>query len=237
MPFEIWRNQVRDSLVGNEDEVFCALKGFVVQLGFTYCSYVIRMPLLAKRLNVLWLNNYPVDWAKRYESNSYLKTDPSIIKALSTPYPVIWSQELFEQMPEIWSEAASYGLCHGWAQSARSSWGAVGVLTVARGATPLCEAEISGKHAYMDWLTLVTHEAMSAILVPRHMPEICMQLSEREKEVLRWAAFGKTTSETAQILNIALGTTRTYEQRAIAKMGAASKFDAALIAAALQKLY
>ena len=55
-------------------------------------------------------------------------------------------------------------------------------------------------------------------------------LSDKERQALRLAADGQSTSEIAAALYIAEGTARNYLSEAISKMNAANRIDAARIA-------
>lgn len=55
-------------------------------------------------------------------------------------------------------------------------------------------------------------------------------LTDRERQVLRLAADGKTTAEIAAAVHLSEGTVRNYLSEAIGKLGAANRVDAARIA-------
>jgi DNA-binding CsgD family transcriptional regulator len=55
-------------------------------------------------------------------------------------------------------------------------------------------------------------------------------LSAREREVLLWAAEGKTASETASILHVSASAVNLYSQRAMSKLQARTKTQAVAIA-------
>jgi len=57
-----------------------------------------------------------------------------------------------------------------------------------------------------------------------------LNLSARELEVLRWAAEGKTASETASILRVSASAVNLYAQRAMSKLRARTKTQAVAIA-------
>lgn len=57
-----------------------------------------------------------------------------------------------------------------------------------------------------------------------------INLSAREREVLIWAAEGKTASETADILQLSASAVNLYAQRAMMKLHARTKTQAVAIA-------
>ena len=111
------------------------------------------------------------------------------------------------------------------------------LLTLARSGEPLSEAELEDKGLKMAWLTQIAHLGMSRCLTPKLMPEAGMQLSDREEEVLRWTAEGKTSGEISDILNISERTVNFHIANAVTKLNAANKTAAAIRAAVLGMLY
>ena len=59
---------------------------------------------------------------------------------------------------------------------------------------------------------------------------LSINLSAREREVLSWAAEGKTASETADILHVSASAVNLYAQRAMSKLHARTKTQAVAIA-------
>ena len=59
---------------------------------------------------------------------------------------------------------------------------------------------------------------------------LASNLSAREREVLMWAAEGKTASETASILRVSASAVNLYSQRAMSKLRARTKTHAVAIA-------
>ena len=57
-----------------------------------------------------------------------------------------------------------------------------------------------------------------------------LNLSGREREVLMWAAEGKTASETATILKLSTSAVNLYSSRAMMKLQATTKTQAVAIA-------
>ncbi|MEO7043307.1 MAG: response regulator transcription factor [Gemmatimonadaceae bacterium] len=55
-------------------------------------------------------------------------------------------------------------------------------------------------------------------------------LTDRERQALRYAAEGKTSSEIASTLNLSEGTVRNYLSEAMAKLGASTRVEAARLA-------
>jgi DNA-binding CsgD family transcriptional regulator len=195
------------------------------------------MPVPVSRPRVAMFNNYSPKWQQCYEARDYLRVDPTVQHALKSNLPVVWSNHLFGQAHDMWEDARGHGLCVGWAQAARDAAGAVGLLTLARGAEPLTGGELKANEAKMAWLAQYTHAAMSQLLTPKLAPETQAALTFREKEVLQWTAEGKTSYEISQILDVSEHTVNFHINNAVAKLGTSNKTQAAVKATALGMLY
>ncbi|VTU40815.1 Regulatory protein SdiA [Variovorax sp. PBS-H4] len=212
------------------DEIISAARG----LGFDYCSYGLRFPFPMSNPKVLTLFEYPRAWAERYHEAGYVSTDPTVLHGRRSRTPVIWSDGLFASTPQLWSEAQSYGLRVGWAQSSLDANGVVGMLTLARSGEPLSANELETNESRMRWLASVAHLALTQALTPTLVQDV--HLTSRELEVLKWTADGKTSGEIAQILSISPDTVNYHVSNATAKLGTANKTAAVVRALMLGML-
>jgi LuxR family transcriptional regulator, quorum-sensing system regulator SolR len=205
-------------------------------LGFEYCAYGARAPLPLANPKLIMLNNYPTEWRCRYEQANYISVDPSVLHGRRSRVPVIWSDKLFAETPTLWTEAQSFGLRVGWAQSILNSSGVAGMLTLARSQEALREPELQVLDSKLRWLAQVTHSAMSQALGAKLGMSTQNCLTEREIEVLKWTADGKTSSEISAILSISDHTVNFHVKNAISKLGVANKTAAVVQAAVLGML-
>lgn len=209
------------------DEIISAARG----LGFEYCSYGLRFPFPMSNPKVLTLFEYPRAWAERYHEAGYVRTDPTVLHGRRNRTPVIWSDELFAPTPELWSEAQSFGLRVGWAQSSLDANGVVGMLTLARSGEQLSANELKAKEGRMRWLSNVAHLALTQALTPTLAQDL--HLTSRELEILKWTADGKTSGEIAQILAISSDTVNFHVSNATGKLGTSNKTAAVVRAVML----
>jgi LuxR family transcriptional regulator, quorum-sensing system regulator SolR len=124
----------------------------------------------------------------------------------------------------------------GWAQSTLNANGAAGMLTLARTHESLSESELHAVEARLRWLAQVAHTAMSHSLVRKLGLGTQCCLTDREIEVLKWTADGKTSSEISMILSISDHTVNFHVKNAISKLGVANKTAAVVQAAVLGML-
>ncbi len=112
----------------------------------------------------------------------------------------------------------------------------MGMLSVSRSGEPISEIELRDKEIKLAWLTQMAHLGMSRILTAKLMPEATAPLTDREIQVLRWTADGKTASEIADILNISERTANFHIANAITKLNAPNKTAAVIRAGMLGML-
>jgi LuxR family transcriptional regulator len=219
------------SSASGEGEIFQELVVAAHGLGFEYCAYGIRFPLPMSNPKVLMLSAYPAGWHERYQSAGYVHHDPTVLHGRRTQAPVIWSDALFASAPELWAEARSAGVRVGWAQSSLDANGIGGMLTLARSNEGLFEKELAANELKMRWLASMSHLALSRALGAKLQQGEDTRLTEREIEVLKWSADGKTSREIAQILIISVDTVNFHVRNAITKLGASNKTSAVVRAA------
>lgn len=235
---QTWREDQLQSLldIENEDELFQALTKMARDLGFDYCAYGARAPFPVSRPRIVTYSNYPLRWQAMYQDRGYLQTDPTVRHGMRSSAPVVWSDRLFGSTRQLWEEARSFGLNVGWAQSSWSANGLGGMLTVARSAEPLTAAELRSKGMKLSWLAQSAHVAMSQRLGASLAPETRVRLSDREIEVLKWTADGKTSAEISDILSISERTANFHIANAMTKLNAANRTAAVVLAATMGML-
>jgi LuxR family transcriptional regulator len=214
-----------------EHTLFEMIVSLARDLGFDHCAYGLRMPLPLTQPKIATFSNYPVAWQRRYQEKNYLAADPTVQHGMRSLLPVIWSENLFAPARELWEDARSFGLDVGWAQSSRDLNGVGGMLTLARSCESLSDAELRDKELKMVWLSQIAHLGMSRLLTAKMAPEIGVQLSCREIEVLRWTGDGKTSGEISDILNISERTVNFHIGNAMIKLNAPNKAAAVVRAA------
>lgn len=204
----------------SEAEILKWLSSAARAFEFECCSIGIRFPLPLTSPRISVLNTYPHDWWQRYTDKSYHAIDPSVAHCTASQLPVVWSDALFRPAREFWDEAQSFGLRVGWARSCRDGLGIVSMLTLSRSGEPLRTAELASKEREMRMLAESAHRLMLHAFRSRLIGEMRSPLTEREIEILRWAADGKTGKDVAFILDLSLATVRFHLKNAMDKLAA-----------------
>lgn len=215
--------------VDDEHVLFAAVQRAAEELGFDYCAYGMRIPVPVTNPRTIMLNSYPKAWQEKYAEKKYLEVDPTVLVGRFSQQPIIWSDEVFAKTPELWSDARDAGLRVGWAKSILESQSVGGMLTLARADEPLTAKELAAKEHHMRWLANTAHQGFRRILSARwNIP-----LSLREKDVLRWAADGKTISEISEIMEISVATVKFHTRNAAEKLGTINRTAAVARAAVM----
>jgi DNA-binding CsgD family transcriptional regulator len=217
----------------DEQQLFGFVQHAARAMGFEQCAYGIRVPLPVTRPRLHMLSSYPQAWQQRYQEAGYLAADPTVRHGMSSSAPLVWSDKVFAQAPQLWDEAQGHGLQVGMAQSSRDWHGVAGMLTLARGHEPLRRAELERLGPAFAWLVQTAHVAFSRRLVPQLAGGPTSALTPREAEVLRWTADGKTAGEISDILNLSEHTVAFHLGNAVRKLDSANKTAAAVKAALL----
>lgn len=221
------------SRTGSDAEIFSKIEAAAAGLGFEFCEYGLRAPWPLSKPKTRLLSNYPEAWKKRYQEARYFDIDPAVLHARRSQSPVIWSDALFSGVPQMWREAQSHGLRYGWAQSAFDSCGVGGMLTLARSSDPLTTEELTEHEVKMRWLVSTAHLSLKRVLMPTLMADPERGLTDREVEVLKWAADGKTSGEISKILVISVDTVNFHVKNAVTKLKTTNKTAAVVRAAML----
>lgn len=202
------------------------------RMGFTYCSFGLRLPLPFAQPRVVIMDTYPQAWMKRFTGQGYLAVDPTVAHAHKSDDFLLWSPELFREAGDMWEDANAHGLKVGWAKPSRNG-NVFGMLSLSREADPLSGVEIAAHAADLARMSEMLLVAAARQQVAAHVPESLVVLTEREKEVLRWTADGKTSYEIGRILSLSAATINFHINKAVAKLDSVNKTQAVVKAAML----
>jgi LuxR family quorum-sensing system transcriptional regulator SolR len=233
-----WREIALDRLTrpaASIDEVFHRLAGLTKGLGFDFCSFGVRGPTIDSTPREVWSTTYPTRWSTRYLGNNYLAIDPVIHQAQRRATPFVWSDSSFTEQRPFWEEARACGVRYGWTLGMHGRHGETGLISLGRSAEPLSRTELADVDAKLVWLSHLSHEVISTLFVRQVMPAV-PALSDRERDVLRWTAMGKTCQEIGVILGIATRTVTFHVTSLLTKLDAVNKTHAVAKAAMLKLL-
>jgi LuxR family transcriptional regulator, quorum-sensing system regulator SolR len=216
----------------DERQLFKRIAGIAKQLGFEYCCYGIRVPLPVSHPAVAIFDTYPEGWMKHYQDHNFIDVDPTVREGMSSTGLIVWP-EATANAPRLWADARDFGLRVGVAHSSWAARGVFGLLTMARSAERLTDAERDMLAFQASWLANLSHALMSEFLVQKLAPESRVELTPRECEVLCWTGEGKTACEIGQILGISERTVNFHINNVLLKLNAINKVQAVVKAIAM----
>ena len=209
----------------------------VKPLGFEFCTIKTKfaLPLANRKTYVLGTNEDKVN--QKNSSGGYDKA-PVTTHCSKTNTPAIWTGKnegaIFEKDPELVEEYFSWGHKGGWAQSVNEGGGQFSMFIVDSTEIMTQSYLENDVNFNLEWITIAVHSAISKM---RQKNKSNIQLSEREKEVLRWSGDGKTADEIAQILNLSHSTINFHLRKAMFKLNAPNKTSAIVKAIYLNLLH
>lgn len=229
-------NLLLTSPAGDAHAVFHQVELAANKLGFDRLAYGFQpaYPLTNRHITVI--SNYPLAWQRRYAEAGYLHIDPTVAHGRRSTTPLVWSDAVFASTPTLWAEAQAHGLRVGWAQSCLDDVGSAGMLTLCREHPPLSEAELDAHESHLRWLVQVAHHAFSKVFV-QQSAGLLHALTAREREVLQWAADGKSSQDIAEILTVSKSAVDFHIKNAMHKLQTSNKTAAVARAVLLGMLH
>jgi LuxR family transcriptional regulator, activator of conjugal transfer of Ti plasmids len=189
----------------------------------------------------LLISTYPSEWTTHYLHKRYERLDPVIIRALAGPEPFKWGLGIhFKKMSiaqcELFDEASSFGIRHGFTVPIHDRRGAVAAFTFAADARrPAFERCVKDHGRVLQLMALYFHaHARRKFVSERSVGGIL--LSPRQFQCLGWAAQGKSAWEIGRILGIRRRTVAFHLDSAKAKLGVRSICQAVARLAASKSL-
>ncbi|ACL55326.1 helix-turn-helix transcriptional regulator [Methylobacterium nodulans] len=193
----------------------------IQHVGFTSFT-ITRLPRPSDRLgpNMLF-NMWPKDWLTHYDRVGHYRFDPVVRQCYRTTEPFAWSEVPFDaDQPDrarrVMDEAAAFGLGFGFCIPVHDALGFQGGVSLAGERIDLSPKIRRGLHM----LGLYAWGAATRTTEDRRRSEPGRLLSARERDVLSWAAMGRTREEIATILGVSHETVATHLKSARIKIGA-----------------
>lgn len=226
---ERWKaSQLKQLSFAREIETaYPILLRFAQNIGFNFCAITLTSTERNADFKALQINNYPKEWNQLYEKESYNKIDPVIAHCNLCVLPIVWTEEVFAQTPQLWGAQQQHGLRHGWSQSFHNqASGLCTTLSLVRKNAALDPLELYEHFGYIFYAASHMSELFARTLPkPLKKPQP-PHLSPRELEVLQLSAVGKTAYEIARILCLSERTVNYHVQNVIVKLDVCNKISA-----------
>lgn len=222
--------------VVTQNDLESTLTELTSRLGFNYYSYLsAKTPTksLSESKSALFINNYPKEWTDRYLLKDYYLQDPVAVIGSKSRRPFCWGGNSFLKPFDgaqrlVFHEAGEHGIVYGVTFPVHGPGGEVGLFSVVSN---------DNKSYFLDAVNQ-TLGNIQAVAVEAHATameglgeieaEENIELTTREKECLIWTVRGKTSWEISKIINRSTPTVNYHLQKAVKKLGAVNKFQAAI---------
>jgi len=217
--------------VSDDEFLLPVIKSHLANYGaenFFFGSILFENLMPAPKLHTI--SDYPDSWQQRYHEKDYFDQDVTVAHCKQSSTPILWPAQCKNESKinnQIFSESAEFGLKSGISMPYHARNGEHGALAVSTSekydnsdlSNPrnLFALQVLGA-AFFDYCRKNTKKNNT------------VQLTQREKECLKWVATGKTSWEISTILSISERTVVFHLQNAVSKMNTSSRTSAAVIA-------
>lgn len=204
----------------SRDEVMDRLDKELGRYGF-HAWLVTGVPVRGERIDPLMiLNGWPKGWTRLYTQQNFVQDDPVAAYCFRSRDPFEWVEAPYNRITnprahEVMNRATDFRMNRGFCVPIHSAEGYQAAVTMAGDCVDL----VSRTKPALHLMALYSYAKATDLMKPGRKERVYL-LSKREREVLSWAAAGKTTWEISQILAIGEQTVLTHLK------AAATKFDA-----------
>lgn len=229
-----WRKEAeaRFHLLNNTKELTNTLQQQIEALGLEHFALLIRHPLPFTRPKTFLFSTYPKSWLKRYENENYYAVDP-ILQICQLPGKfILWQDAVSDQNEIFWQEAKQHGLSSGVSCSLMALNRAIGILSASSKKAANMLALLPEQQLRLQYLLDLSLQTLQR-LDDTSMRILDISLSQRELEILKWTAEGKTAVEISLILAISPYTVNFHQKNLQKRFNATNKTQVASYAAAM----
>ncbi len=211
------------------DAMMSEMQRVLATFGLEYCAFQDLPDTKRSYDEFVICTRVPEEWLKIYLKEEYVRIDPAFRLCRRSIDPFIWADAPYdaEREPrtvEFLRRVADFGLSRGFVIPVPRQAGGLGVVWFG-GINPELNAR---SKTSLHLLALYTFERLRLLHTPSHQEKPL--LTSREREVLTWAAQGKSAWEIGEILNIAKRTVDEHIQSTFRKLGAKNRTQAVAIA-------
>lgn len=229
---ERWKESQMNELSGTTDiqTAYQVSLTFAKNIGFKFFAFSTSYLDESNKTGLVQLSNYPSEWKTKCGQKE-LGPNPIVAHCNQSMFPILWTEKLFSETPRIWDALEQYGLQYGWSQSFHDQEsGLCSILSLARSHQPITAFELYENLGFSVFIGRHLHALIARTLPKPATDHSVPHLSEREIDVLKLAAAGKTAGESAKILNVTPRTINFHVQSAILKFGVNNKISAVIAA-------
>jgi len=201
---------------------------FAHDMDFGLVSSVLVIERWGRPTAFHYVGNRPAAFAAQSADRDLAMRDPVLARLRAYFLPFAYDQAFYVAagVPELWDLAAPFGYRTGVSVALHLPGNRHLLLGIDREEALPSDQRLTSMMASLQLLAVHCQHVAQRLLVP-DVPEQVPALSEREREVLKWAADGKTAWETSVILGISERTAVQHLQNATRRLGCVNKRQAA----------
>ena len=211
--------------IKSADEVWSRFLRYASAFGMHYAA-LVDVPGPGERLidTALYMS-CPPEWRRRYFENNYFPNDPAVLHLARTTDPFTWTEALAcpDYTPaqrRVVHEAGEFDMQGGFVVPLVGLRTRTAVIELAGPNKSLGTRE----RVELQMASMSVNARLRTIFKPRRHP--LPPLSSREREVLQWAAVGKSDWEIGEILSISEKTVNAHIENVKRKYGVTSRIHA-----------
>jgi LuxR family transcriptional regulator, quorum-sensing system regulator BjaR1 len=204
--------------------------------GFVGFSLAIDRKLKSISVHLGIMTTWPAGTNEYYVSEGLFRTDPVMLHSRSNIDPFVWDMSIYDQSREDHARIVrirlGLGTDAGIVVPVMEAMGGRTTLLLSGKGFPKCKQTLLILRALVEHLLARLHHmkgaktwALPLTAVVRDAP-----LTPREREVMGWIAFGKSSRDVAQILSLSEHTVNEYIAGAVAKLKASNRTEAVALA-------
>lgn len=175
------------------------------------------------------VNTRPRTWVNEYLAHGFLADDPILAYSTTASQPFAWQEalsakELTPAEIRVMNHSADHGICDGLVIPIFETTGRIAMVSLAghrMDTDPEARSRLTLAAVYL-------HNRLAALRCPPPRPKI--QLTSREREILKWIASGKSDWQIGQILDISQKTVNYHVENTKRKFGVATRIQAIVAA-------
>jgi LuxR family transcriptional regulator, quorum-sensing system regulator BjaR1 len=218
----------RAGAVHDRFTAYAVLKDIAALHGFaTFALFVFGEEQSLKYGPGLYITNYTDDFLQKYDAENHLPNNFTIFKLRQSSLPITWDIRSYKMDPRRVERQrtidllAEYGMFMGANFALNDNRGGRGVMIFTG------DRDIPGV-AELASLNLLSNVIFDRLGIPSQDADAidAFHLSERERQVLEWAAAGRTSREIAVIIELSEHTVNQYLASSIGKLDANNRVHA-----------
>lgn len=193
---------------------------------------ILRSKLSDTVDDMMVVTNLDPSWMEHYIKENYSVSDPVVMDAIKARQPIVWTEDyrfdtLSSDEAQMMADAHEFGIERGLAVPVHGPSGELGMLCVyADMQDQDFQSHVDATKHELLLIANYAHSAAQTKLQRAGAPKPIL-LTDREVEILRWTAEGKTAWEIGSILTISERTVNFHLQNAMVKFGVHNKTHAA----------